>query len=323
MSNGDKELVLLGYFFDYRIPKRTNKDILNLLLGCNSFAELLDEVDECSGRFVLIFKTELELKLIHDAGGQHEVYFDTTFSVFGSQPKLIEKVIIGEELTDPDSLEFYQSADFFKLKTFVGDSTHRANIKHLLPNHFIDIRGKSVHRFFPLIPIKKSTIREVVPKAIEMLQGFIKAAALRYPVELGVTSGYDSRILFLASRDLTFERYVNRNKEPDNPIDVKYAILLGKAHGISIEVRERGGEIDDAREIYEASINFPRFRQLRIRPSSRMIINGHLSEIARNFFGYKKNVTGVDFTQMYLFHGSPYAAGVFDSWINTHKSLCE
>jgi hypothetical protein len=74
----------------------------------------------------------------------------------------------------------------------------------------------------------------------------LKAASLRYPLQIGVTAGYDSRILFLASRDIQCTYYTGKNHVKNNAIDVAVATKLAALYDESLEVRHANREITDA-----------------------------------------------------------------------------
>ncbi len=316
------ELFLLGYFFDYRVPERTNSDMLHSLLACRSFEDVQTATDEFSGTFVLIYKSVDTLRLFHDACGQREVFYDTTFSAFGSQPKLIEKVVTGEEWSDPQACEFYQSELFYKQRIFFADITHRSNIKRLSPNHYADLRTTSIHRFFPAKPIVKSALDDVATKAVEMLKGYLKAASLRYQLDIAVTAGYDTRVLFLASLDLPCNYYVHLNYGPDCDIDAEYGQILAKTYSKPIALKDWKIEIaDSAREVHEASIDFARPRQMKYGSSDNMIIDGHLAGVYRNVFPNDEQATGAKLTHWFGFGGNPFAEAQYDIWLRKNKNL--
>jgi hypothetical protein len=319
----DTELFLLGFLFDYEKPEYSNLQILESLSAEKSFNGFLEQLFKYSGHFVIIYKSNDKLLLLNDAVAQNEVYYDTSFSAVGSQPKLLSKVIPVLPHTEPLSAKFYSSDDFLLRKEFVGETTHAGNILHLTPNNFIDLKHKCISRFFPLNPIKEISIEEASSQARKMLKGYIKAASLRYNLTMGVTGGYDSRVLFLASLDLDCKYYVSKLPHlSDKHHDIYIPKKLTKAHNRVLTVITEREDIDEhATQILNASIDFPRKSQkLGQYFDNHIILNGNLSEIARNCFGYNDNVKPEDLEFQYGYKNNEFVCEQYNKWLNKNSS---
>jgi hypothetical protein len=180
------------------------------------------------------------------------------------------------------------------------------------------LRSGQAVRYFPRNPIISITTEEAARRVIAILRGYLKAASLRYPLQLGVTAGYDSRILFLASKGLECQYYVSRNRAKYNDIDIAIGRKLAALHGQTLEVRQSLSEITDAaRATQDQSIDFPRYQPLPSTPSGRMTITGNLSEIARNYFGDVGYRTGGDLAQTIRLGGLDHAEEAFDEWLQS------
>ena len=318
----EQELYLLGSIYDWEYPEQTNSQIVKRMANVVSISELLKQTARYCGEYVIIFKQQEKIYLFHDASGQAEIYYDKEFCSFGTQPKLIAEV---EELiphTDPLALDFYSSDIFKKKCLFVGETTHVKNIKHLLPNKFIDIEKHQVERFFPRDKIKRRDIDEVAEKAALMLKGYIKAVALRNPIALGVTAGHDSRVLFLASLDNECRYFVYQNPNMnDNHYDITIPRKLTSYYNRDFEVvTEKNRSNSYLDENYKNSIDFPRF----INFSAELIndyvyINGNISEVVRNLYGYYKNATAADFTYLAGSANDKFVEGLYGEWLKTNK----
>ena len=259
-SEKDFDLYLLGFIFDFENPAFSNKQILDSLSRTNSFDNFIDHLSKYSGHYVIIYRLNKRLILINDACAQQEIYYDISYSSFGSQPILLGKVIRLLPHSSVEAAGFYASSPFFlKQKLFIGETTHVENIKHLRPNHYIDIELKSIIRFFPKVPIKPKSINEVATEACEMLKGFIKAASLRNKLYMGVTGGYDTRVLFLASLDIDCKYYVSKlsnmnDGDPEIVIPQKLTQIFNKQFRVVVE-----SPVDNyAMLVLNMSVDFPR-----------------------------------------------------------------
>ena len=316
-KKGEVELHLLGFLFDYRNPENTNKNILDILASKGAFNEFIEQLSDYSGHYAIIYKDNDKLILLNDACSQYEIYYDLSFSHFGSQPKLLAKVMTLNKYDSEEEVEFFNSASFKERKLFIGSGTHAENVKHLLPNHFIDLRKKAVTRFFPDKRINRLSIDEASDMACEMIKGYLKAASLRNKIYMGVTAGYDSRVLFLASRDLNCSYYVTKlpdmdESHPDIIIPKELTKRLNKEFSVVTE------EIcdDETFKILEESIDFP---QRVFMPDSKyldcILINGNLSEIARSFFGNNNNMSGRELAIIMDYPGNRYVGKEYSKWL--------
>ncbi|WP_439481800.1 hypothetical protein [Cyclobacterium plantarum] len=189
-------IFLLGYVHDWEFPEQSNERIIAGLDIDVSIIDLIYQLSKFSGDFVIIYQTDGEIFLFNDACGQKEVYYDVNYQNFGSQPKLLAEVVDLVPYEDEDSINFFKSIEFSKKKHFVNESTHVKNVKHLLPNHYLDLNAKNTVRFFPLFPREERPLKEVAQKAAVMIKGYLKSIAYRNDLALAVTGGFDSRTLF-------------------------------------------------------------------------------------------------------------------------------
>jgi hypothetical protein len=223
--NKKVDLYLLGFLFDYEKPQYSNKQILDILSNSDNYDNFLERLSKYSGHYVIIYKSEAKLIILNDPCAQSEIYYNNSFTSFGTQPKIINKVNHVVLHTSIEAAEFYNSSMFHSKKVFIGETTHAENIKHLLPNHFIDIKNKMIIRYFPNEKIKIISLDEAATEASTMLEGYIKAAALRNNLYMGVTGGYDSRVLFLSSLGVPCKYYVTQlSNMKNNHYDIKVSI---------------------------------------------------------------------------------------------------
>jgi hypothetical protein len=155
-----------------------------------------------------------------------------------------------------------------------------------------------------------------------MLKGFLTAAAHRYPLRMGVTAGYDSRVLFLASLGLDCAYYVS--KLDGNEIDIAISHQLVEAHGKQITIAAGESNVsEDLKLLQDQSLDFPRYRNHNNFESNSMLINGNVSEIARCFYGRMEGVTVDDLLFCEKYQGDPFVRKVFQEWLETNSTLFE
>jgi hypothetical protein len=320
LKNKTKEIHLLGNLYDWENPHYSNKQIIELIFRYDDINVIIEKSNNYCGEFVFIIKLDNDLFIFNDATSQKEIYYDDTFNNFGTQPKLLNLTIDLVDHVDPSAIEYYQSEIFKKKYLFVGNTTHKKNILHLLPNHIITINTKSVKRFFPSQKLDKQPLISVANKCAEMLQGYISAIYRRNKIKMAITGGYDSRVLFLASLNVDCKYFVLKHKNmSDSHHDIvvpKY--LTGLFHkNLNIEEREVLN-VDDKNYIND--VDFPRFISKSNKNNDHTFINGNISEIARNYYGYYKNATAKDLCFLTGNASMKFVIKLYDSWL-TNKNI--
>ena len=205
-KNNDLSLYLLGNLFDYKNVKASNQDLLDVLVNQSNKEDFFKILDHYYGEYVIIYVKKDEFIILNDCCAQKEIYYTDDYTELGSQPQLLSHNTNTEE-----NHPYYTSTLFTQKKLYIGTSTSISCIKHLAPNHYIDLLHKKVVRFFPTTKIFLLDIDEVAKKAAIMLKGYISAIAHRHKIILPVTGGFDSRLLFLASLDLECEYFVSQH----------------------------------------------------------------------------------------------------------------
>lgn len=312
------ELHLLSNFYDWRKHTLSNLEILNALSEANSFEDFLVQQSKYAGQFVLIYKSTDHFILLNDACAQNEIYYNNEFSAFGSQTKILETAIELGPYKEEENNRFFESEVFLKKRLFFGERTHKSNIKHLLPNHFICLNEKKVKRFYPTLPIKITPLAEAAEKAARIIQGTIKAVANRNKIAMAVTAGYDSRVLFLASINLDCKYFIYKHAYmDDNHFDIiipkKLTGIFEKEFSIIPDLKKEKIKYSDN---YINCIDFPRFQTL---PSQDFIdhvyLNGNISEVARNYYGYHKNLNAKDFAYLSGYTNSKLIISEYEKWL--------
>ena len=312
-KSGEQELTMLGVIYDWEEPTLNNQQILDKLVDTPSFDSFVSGLSRYAGQYIIIFRDKTGLFIIGDACAQFEIYYDTSCSCFGSQPKIITEVIAAEPHTNQEAVDFYASPKFLSRRLFVGNTTHLGNIKHLQANHYIDVAHQKAVRYFPVEPVARLSVKEVAPKACQMLKGYIRAIAARKKIAMAVTGGYDSRVLFLASLDVECKYHVLQHKNMGaKHYDITVPQRLTKMYGRPFEVIPD----KDGYENIPDSVDFPKdIPQSGKYFENHVYLNAGISEIARNNYGYHERLSPADLAFFSGYSGSQFAAGVYRQWL--------
>lgn len=327
-SHDGKEVYLLGSLYDWEAPNLSDSEILNKLIFANDLEDFIKKSSLLYGEFVIIYKQQNKIILFNDACAQREIYYDTSFDTFGTQPKIIAKAQTLQPYINKNAIEYYNS-DYFKKKcVFVSDSTHMKNVKHLFANHYINLTNKEVKRFYPTLKKQELPLDEVAKKAVQILKGFVKAISLRHSIILPVTGGYDSRILFLASLDVTSSCDYFVSKHPnmtDNDHDITIPKRLTSLYNKEfLVVEETDLPKQDFKKEYLYSIDFPRYISIsNIANKNNVLLNANVSEVTSCLLGYHKNVKGIDLAALTSQAPFRFPIDQYNKWLEKTTSETE
>ncbi len=218
----EKRIALIGSIFDPSRYEDSNSTILKRLYAkSESIHDLFKHVKKCAGRYALLYEDARDTIIFNDALTLREIFFCTgnNLIICGSQPNFVATYAKPEIVprNDNEFREFYTShakdLRWNPIYKWVGDETYYEGIKHLMPNHYLDIRDLQVKRYWPGEPIRALELNEAVLKSCAFLQGSLKAVAKRHKIMMAVTAGTDSRTLLAASRSISDKIYYFVNNE--------------------------------------------------------------------------------------------------------------
>ncbi len=330
-----KQLVLLGLIFDPYDHHKTNKDILvDIVNGTSTFEDFIVYIKKYSGRFVFIYIDKNNTNILSDAVGLREVYYCTTQNkiICGSQPNLINtfsEPVLGIS-SDPEIQKYYNTVIAVERKGdapyWIGDETYYNNIKHLLPNHYLNVESLKSYRYWPNKSIKKIDLDEAVNISCAYLEGILKSITYRYPSMMATTSGIDSRTLLAASKDVRDKIYFFINKEKhlkDNSPDISIPYNISKKLNFDFHIHEIENEVDE--NFKKIFLNNTFLSTERIittiyniyykKLSNRINISG-AGEIGRTIFGNEpKKLDGHYLAYLLHLEKSEYAINQCNKWL--------
>lgn len=337
-SNSELELILIGDAFDALNCTYSNEGILKSIISeCYSLLEVLNRFDEYSGTFIVLHynKPTNELIVFNDASALREIYHYNDREnglVLGSQTKIINTYFDIELDQSKKALEFYSSPSFKKRRCYVGDLTEFKKIKHLKPNHYLNLNKGTIHRFYPNSIKTVMNFEEAAQQSAKLIRGYLEASSNRYNLLLPVSAGWESRVLLAASKNIQKKChfYVFKGKNySDDHFDIKTPVKLLKNLNLELNVVQKDEEIaTEYIPLIEESVAFPRYESLNYIlgywssfPNHLSVI-GNVSEIARtnwpNFF--RLNPKKISIIQEFPF--LKYATDYYERWLKDAKKIC-
>lgn len=333
-------VLLLGYIFDPRHPTKTNDEIVSDIVSrVSSFEDLIAVLKPYAGRYALIYQDTSSFVILHDPLGLREIYYCTQPNkvICASQPNLVDafsdpKLGITQ---DQGILDFYKND--LKLvrngRLWVGDETYYNCVKHLMPNHYLDIRSLTAKRYWPNTRLEKMDLDTAVKQASEYLKGVTKAVTARYKVMMAVTSGVDSRSLLAASREVKDKIYYFVNKEPplnEKSPDIRIPRDMFDKLNIPFHVHELTGPVDEEfRKIYlnnvfmATELLLPTVYMYFMNHEKNMSLVG-VGELGRDYYGKAPyELDGYYLAHCLKYRNSKYATAQCEKWLREAKDVTE
>ncbi|MGD2033581.1 MAG: hypothetical protein PVF73_00890 [Bacteroidales bacterium] len=254
-SEGNKKIILLGDMYDYNNTNMMNIEIIRDLF-IHDFNECLEKISEFAGRYVLIYCIGDDIKIMHDASACRKIFYaeKNGFILCASTQHLLAKVANFRRTSNPDLLAYYNSSEFIdNLKSNIGDYTIYDEIRQVLPNHFLIVEPLKIVRYWPNQNLNALSPDECVEQSVLMIKGYIEAAAKRYGLMIPVTSGYDSRILLSATKNIAYKifYYLNFSDHVKKTGEYKIPQKILSRHNIEFNLLDYDQQVDkDFEKIY-------------------------------------------------------------------------
>ena len=244
-GNEDASIVLLGYILDPERPQDGDQDILRRLLlrleGGGTRESLIRLTFPLGGRWVLLAARGQDRWLFNDPCGYRQIFYAQPPAKAlwcASQPALLAQVLPLE--VDPEAQAFLREHRTKEPQYWwPGDTTLYRGVRHLQPNHYLDLAAGASHRYWPEVDLSARPTEEVLVENARLLQGLIDSASRRFELALGITAGWDTRTLLAASRPIANRLYCFSlmywgltHNSPDIRVPARLLPRLGLAHHI-------------------------------------------------------------------------------------------
>ena len=329
-SKVEKEftLTLLGYCYDYRYPERSNADIVQSFNIACSMNELADQLQFLSGIYLIIWQKPDDIVIIPDMCALREIYIDRSRDtvVVGSSPNILGCI---RDVRSVQNVPFHNSNAFHARRIWPGNKTSFENITRLKPNHYLSLASGSVVRFFPCEELRPGALEDVVGDVSIMLPGILKAVLNRKKhVMMGLTSGWDSRVLLAASQGLSssFLYFVNRYEGKNMSDQIVPMRLSHKLNLLFVTIQlssPQGKPTNDVTPYIPDVLvtNYKKVERFSQLFPGYMSIAGSLSEIARQEYARIRTITGRKLAALNKFANDDYCISVYDEWLATNAEI--
>jgi hypothetical protein len=334
----DKSITLLGFVLDPDKPQADDAEILdelmNKLSSCDRF---LDHTFKLGGRWILIVNDGREIRLFNDAAGLRQVFYtDVNYTKdlwCASQPEIIAAIL--NLKMDQDAVDFIDSYEFRKNKEFrwPGYGSPYKEIKHMLPNHSINLKTGLCLRYWPDGPLPYLPLNQAIEKISATFKNLMKSASHRFDLALSVTAGLDSRLVLAASKEMSKSvsyMTVRQIDKPDNHPDVTIPSLLFSKLGLKHDIVKSSLILNDEFvKVFKKNVTLAHYIYasdaqaiLNYYNRSKVAVTGSASEIARSSFRSQLNkpkteeVTAQDLATLQAMGGNQFAISSFENWLS-------
>ena len=245
------ELVMLGYILDPENPSNTDEEILKELVKFRNIDEFTLGIEKYNGRFVFIFIAGEKVIMLNDAVAFREVYyaFSGETIAMGSTSGIVAEFAGIPGTKDPDILAFHKSRERIESEeSWIGTRTLYDGVLQLRPNHYLDVQEREVKRFWPDRRLEKIGLDECASECAAILKGTLESALNRYKLQMGITAGWDTRLLLSSAKDYKDRIFFYVNKpesyESDHK-DIRIPKLLATKLGFKLNVVDISDKYDE------------------------------------------------------------------------------
>lgn len=325
------KLILIGYLIDPYHPKDSNRAILERIIKKSDFDEIIRSTFPFNGRFVILCFSGDACKAFSDPTGFREFfYFAENKKIWcGSTPNIIGQFVKLYPSENPDIIQFRNSEDFLKTESrWLGTETVYAGVYKLQPNFYLNLLTLSKKRFWPEKPIVNTDLNTLSRNIVTLLKGTIEAAVSRHKVHMGITAGWDTRLLLSASKDFRKDiyYYVNKFSGLGNSNDIIISKKLADKFGLNFHILDIPAEVDPKfEEIFYQNNVLAHKKLLHIFyygilngfDDTVVITGASGNEILRAFEYLPKNikVTGAVIAKKIGYKNQRYASDALDAWL--------
>jgi hypothetical protein len=106
-----------------------------------------------------------------------------------------------------------------------------------LPNHYLNLLSAKTQRFWPRQSLPRIRLQRAAKEGARIIKALVAGAASRFPLGALITAGWDSRVIFAATKDLasevnyvTFATRASQSENPDIEVPARLLPKFGKVH---------------------------------------------------------------------------------------------
>lgn len=263
-TEGDRALTLIGFVLDPLRPQATDAEILSGLLDeFGSVATLIRATQRLGGRWLLVAQQAERRFLFNDPLGLRQAFYTDPQQRDGALWVMSQPGLMAESLgltVDPLALDYrdWRLAKGHAEYMWPGSRGPFREIRHLLPNHYLDLDTGRCHRFWPHSRLHPVSVDDAIDRLAERVPQLLRAAANRGDLVLGLTAGIDSRLLLAAAKSIREQISCVSVRQAWMPADhadlaipARLSRRLGVRHDLIAVAKSMSG---DFREIYARSV---------------------------------------------------------------------
>ena len=333
IEDREKSITLLGYILDPFIPKDNDQEILKRLLKeFQNHDNLIKNTYMYGGRWILILKDRNGIKLIHDAFGLRQVFYTDIYKTkdlwCASQPSIIaERLNLGMDFEAVNYVNSISKKD--KEYWWPGDSSPYKEIKHLLPNHYLDFQLGQCKRYWPEANLSKISLEIAVENISVIITGLMKSACNRYDMALAITAGWDSRLVLASAKDIRdrISYFTTKQMNMSNDhADLTVPSILLTQFNLKHNVLSKTNNLNkNFLSIYNKNVPFAHYAwaadaqvEYEYNKKKKVAVTGSVSEVARNFYGLHERqdqISGEILSNLCKMGKNSFAVGHFNNWL--------
>lgn len=338
LIGNNREFLLLGFALSHCLPEANNQDLLDeLAKSCDTIDKMLDFCRDLCGRYILLFNINGDIGVVNDLIGSRTVYYSfvDTGIWCASQPNMIAALSFAERDPSPATKRFIEKELFASGEgCWIGEETIFLGVKHLLPNHYLDLKQKIAIRYWPKNPNGKIEVENASVMSASILENTILSATNRFRLSMAITAGWDSRCLLAATRKVQqniffyIQKYGKMsNHHPDIRVPRKLTKKIGLPFNI-IECKEYDKPTFNA--ILEKNVFLLHNQEKKVLYYNffeyfKGFVNasGNISDLCRNIYGIEPVTRITDLLVNVNLHQSEYAINGLENWFSQAKILCD
>lgn len=311
-------LLLLGSVYDLALD---TMDLDAILADVGSYvadeARLHERLSDLAGRWTFAWHSQGALKIVADAAGLLPVFYhdSETLPLVSCNPELAAE-LAGAPVSEAGRARMaelsYRSETPMELSRsqrhghdnwWPGELTPYRDIRHLLPNHCLELPGCGVARFWPSRPLPRRNLHSAARDASRLLAAIVAGVGKsRRNILMPISAGLDTRTLLAVSRNVmqrfSYFVYAPAVHQANDPFieDQRIAGQLAQRHRLPLtELRYPTSLDGDFAERLASNMSFITasptiaFEAQSIARTfgpDVTLLNGNVSEIARNFYGF-------------------------------------
>ena len=331
-SSGSNKLVILGDAFNPFNPEFSNERIGKELVQANFLDEFLKNLDKITGRYVMFLCIDGSYYVLSDFFGQRQVYywFDANCFYASSSPKLILETLKLDLEIDEIKLALSKSNYFLKIHEhwLLGETDWDSRLKKILPNHYLNINQKTAKRI-PMYVTKTLNNEGLEQEALSILKNSMEAYSKRYSIMLGITSGYDSRLLLASSITLknTIKYFTFNRKDTYVKRDIKIARQLAEAYHLDYKSIDTSALSLEFISEYKNQFIIPRildktkniqwFKNQNLKNTA--VVSGNGGPIIKRIYKEEDFATANSICKATKIEPSKFNISAIDQWLETAK----